>query len=66
MIGLDCDIDAEYRDITDCDRGFDPRNIGSDNPKMGHWQGFTAVYADEGIYGYPPRPDRMYPIGSYV
>eukprot|EP00965_Chrysotila_dentata_P106025 3501625-Pleurochrysis_carterae.AAC.1 len=32
---------------------------------MGHWQGFTAVYADGGRYmRYPPRLDRMYPIGN--
>eukprot|EP00965_Chrysotila_dentata_P256359 6212517-Pleurochrysis_carterae.AAC.17 len=34
-----------YRDITDCDRDM------SDDPPMGQWQGFTAVYADGGMYG---------------
>eukprot|EP00965_Chrysotila_dentata_P193046 6175509-Pleurochrysis_carterae.AAC.1 len=27
---------------------------------------FAAIYADGEICGYPPRPDRMHPIGSYV
>eukprot|EP00965_Chrysotila_dentata_P135452 4478531-Pleurochrysis_carterae.AAC.2 len=38
------------------------------NPQVGHWQAFTAINADGGICGrgYPPRPDRMNPIGSYV
>eukprot|EP00965_Chrysotila_dentata_P215160 6188595-Pleurochrysis_carterae.AAC.2 len=34
------------------------------NPQVGHRQGFTAIYADGGIY--PPRPGRMHSSGSYV
>eukprot|EP00965_Chrysotila_dentata_P038106 1266450-Pleurochrysis_carterae.AAC.1 len=33
---------------------------------MGYGQAFKAVYGDGGIYGISPRPDRMYPIESYV
>eukprot|EP00965_Chrysotila_dentata_P132286 4374202-Pleurochrysis_carterae.AAC.1 len=33
---------------------------------MGHGKAFSATSADEGIDGIPPRPDQIYPIGSYV
>eukprot|EP00965_Chrysotila_dentata_P161461 5332506-Pleurochrysis_carterae.AAC.3 len=46
------------------------RSAGTHTAASLNWEtvhGFTAIYADGGMYlGYPPRPDRMNPIGSYV
>eukprot|EP00965_Chrysotila_dentata_P112506 3719054-Pleurochrysis_carterae.AAC.1 len=33
---------------------------------MGHGKAFSAVYAEGGICGISPRPDRIHPLGSYV
>eukprot|EP00965_Chrysotila_dentata_P160298 5293191-Pleurochrysis_carterae.AAC.1 len=60
-----------YRDITECVRGFNARNVcraqvGSDSPKWVIGMALQRSTLMEGYVGYPPRPDRMCPIGSYV
>eukprot|EP00965_Chrysotila_dentata_P161219 5324197-Pleurochrysis_carterae.AAC.2 len=47
-------ISLGYRYIVHCVKGNYARNgsgvqISSDNPQVGHWQAFAAIYADEGI-----------------